>query len=268
MPSDREDPPPDIDISVAHVARVYDYWLGGKTNFASDRVAARAAVRAAPHVVEGVRGNRAFLARAVRYLVGQAGIRQFLDIGTGIPAADNTHEVAQDMAPGSRVVYVDNDPIVLAHARALLTSTPEGATAYLDQDLRNVAEIVRDAGATLDFSQPVAVMLIGILHCIPDEDDPAGIVKRLMDAVPAGSYLAISHPANDINDPGVRKLASRLNELMPAKLRFRSRAEVAALFDGLELVEPGLVRVPQWRPDSDADTANPATVWGGVARKN
>jgi hypothetical protein len=268
VPSDREDLPPDIDVSVAHVARVYDYWLGGKTNFASDRVAARAAVRAAPHVVEGVRGNRAFLARAVRYLVGQAGIRQFLDIGTGIPAADNTHEVAQDLAPGSRVVYVDNDPIVLAHARALLTSAAEGATAYLDQDLRNVPELVAAAAGTLDFSQPVAVMLIGILHCIPDEDDPAGIIKRLMDAVPAGSYLAISHPANDLNDPGVRRLASRLNELMPVQLRFRSRAEVAVFFDGLDLVEPGLIRVPEWRPDRDTDRGNPAALWGGVARKD
>jgi S-adenosyl methyltransferase len=266
--ADEGGPLPEIDTSVAHIARVYDYWLGGKDNFAPDRAAGQAAMREDPNVVEGVRGNRAFLARAVRYLVGEAGIRQFLDIGTGIPAADNTHEVAQDMAPGCRVVYVDNDPIVLAHARALLTSATEGATAYLDQDLRNVAEIVRAAGATLDFSQPVAVMLIGILHCIPDEDDPAGIIRRLMDAVPAGSYLAISHPANDVNDPGVRRLASRLNELMPMKLRFRSRAEVAALFDGLELVEPGLVRVPEWRPDRDTDLGNPAALWGGVARKN
>jgi hypothetical protein len=225
-------------------------------------------MREDPNVVEGVRGNRAFLARAVRYLTGEAGIRQFLDIGTGIPAADNTHEVAQDLAPGSRVVYVDNDPIVLAHARALLTSGTEGATAYLDQDLRNVGEIAAAAGATLDLSQPVAVMLMGILQCIPDEDDPAGIVKRLMDAVPAGSYLAISHPASDIDVVGIRNLASRLSEFMPMELRFRSRAEVAALFDGLDLVEPGLVRAPQWRPDSDADAANPATVWGGVARKN
>ena len=268
MPSDREGPPPDIDISVAHVARVYDYWLGGKTNFASDRIAGQAALRAAPHVVEGVRGNRAFLARAVRYLVGEAGIRQFLDIGTGIPAADNTHEVAQDLAPECRVVYVDNDPIVLAHARALLTSGTKGATAYLDEDLRDVAEIVSAAAAMLDFAEPVAVMLIGILQCIPDEDDPAGIVKRLMGAVPAGSYLAISHPASDIDIVGIRNLASRLHELMPMELRFRSRAEVAALFDGLELVEPGLVRVPEWRPGSDADAANPATVWGGVARRN
>jgi hypothetical protein len=258
----------EIDTSVAHIARVYDYWLGGKDNFAPDRAAAEAAMREDPNVVEGVRGNRAFLARAVRYLAGEAGVRQFLDIGTGIPAADNTHEVAQDVAPDCRVVYVDNDPIVLAHARALLTTGSEGATAYLDQDLRNVPEIVAAAAGTLDFAQPVAVMLIGILHCIPDEDDPAGIVKQLMDAVPAGSYLAISHPANDINNPGIRKLASKLNELMPMKLRFRSRAEVAALFDGLELVEPGLVRVPEWRPDRDTDLSNPAALWGGVARKN
>ncbi|HUL26767.1 MAG TPA: SAM-dependent methyltransferase [Streptosporangiaceae bacterium] len=268
LPGEEGGPLPDIDTSVAHIARVYDYWLGGKDNFAPDRAAAEAAMREDPNVVEGVRGNRAFLARAVRYLVGQAGIRQFLDIGTGIPAADNTHEVAQDLAPECRVVYVDNDPIVLAHARALLTSEPEGATAYLDQDLRNVAEIVPAAAGTLNFSEPVAVMLIGILHCIPDEDDPAGIVKQLMDAVPPGSYLAISHPASDINDPGVRRLASRLNELMPMKLRFRSRAEVAVFFDGLELVEPGLVRVPEWRPGAGTDVTNPAALWGGVARKN
>ena len=258
----------EIDTSVPHIARVYDYWLGGKDNFAPDRAAAEAAMREDPNVVEGVRGNRAFLARAVRYLAGQAGVRQFLDIGTGIPAADNTHEVAQDVAPECRVVYVDNDPIVLSHARALLTSEPGGATAYLDQDLRNVAEIIRAAAGTLDFTEPVAVMLIGILHCIPDEDDPAGVIRQLMDAVPPGSYLAISHPADDINSPGVGRLASRLNELMPVKLRFRARAEVARFFDGLELVEPGLVRAPEWRPDSDADLDNPAAVWAGVARKN
>ena len=268
MPSDRDGPQPDIDISVAHVARVYDYWLGGKTNFASDRIAAQAALRAAPHSEEGVRGNRAFLARTVRYLAGEAGVRQFLDIGTGIPAADNTHDVAQAQAPECRVVYVDNDPIVLSHARALLTSGSGGATAYLDEDLRNVAEIIGAAAGILDFTQPVAVMLIGLLQCIPDEDDPVGIIKRLMDAVPAGSYLAISHPASDIDIEGIRDLATRLNELMPMKLRFRSRAEVAALVCGLELVEPGLVRIPEWRPDSETDAANPATVWGGVARKN
>jgi SAM-dependent methyltransferase len=258
----------EIDTSVPHIARVYDYWLGGKDNFAPDRAVAEAAMREDPNVVEGVRGNRAFLARAVRYLARQAGVRQFLDIGTGIPAADNTHEVAQGVARECRVVYVDNDPIVLAHARALLTSEPGGATAYLDQDLRNVAQIIRAAAGTLDFTEPVAVMLIGILHCIPDEDDPAGIIRQLMDAVPPGSYLVISHPANDINSPGVGRLASRLNELMPMKLRFRSRAEVARFFDGLELVEPGLVRAPEWRPDSDRDLENPAAVWAGVARRN
>ena len=261
-------PLPEIDTSVAHIARVYDYWLGGKDNFAPDRIAAEAAMREDPNVVEGVRGNRAFLARSVRYLAGEAGIRQFLDIGTGIPSADNTHEVAQAVAAESRVVYVDNDPIVLAHARALLTSGSEGSTAYLDADLRNTAEILRAAAATLDFSQPVAVMLIGILHCIPDEDDPAGVVKRLMDAVPPGSYLALSHPANDINTTGIRNLASRLNEVMPMKLRFRSRAEVERFFEGLDLVEPGLVRGPEWRPRTDQEMANPAALWAGVARKN
>ncbi|HXZ71687.1 MAG TPA: SAM-dependent methyltransferase [Streptosporangiaceae bacterium] len=258
----------EIDTSVPHIARVYDYWLGGKDNFAADRAVAEAAMREDPNVVEGVRGNRAFLARAVRYLAGEAGVRQFLDIGTGIPAADNTHEVAQDVAPECRVVYVDNDPIVLSHARALLTSGTTGITTYLDEDLRNVAELIRSASATLDLTRPVAVMLIGILHCIPDEDDPAGIVGQLMDALPSGSYLAISHPASDVNSPGVRKLASRLNELMPMKLRFRSQAEVARFFDGLELAEPGLVRGPEWRPDSGADLGNPAAVWAGVARKN
>jgi SAM-dependent methyltransferase len=260
------DEPAPFDTSVAHIARVYNYWLGGKDNFAADRTAAEAAMRADPDVVEGVRGNRAFLARAVRYLVGQ-GIRQFLDIGTGIPSADNTHEVAQDAAPEARVVYVDNDPIVLAHARALLTGSREGATAYLDEDLRNTAELLRAAAETLDFSQPVAVMLIGILHCIPDEDNPADLVAQLMDAVPAGSYLVISHPSNDIN-PQIRRLGSRLNELMPIKLTFRSRDQVETFFDGLDLVEPGLIRIPDWRPDAEADRANPAALWGGVARKN
>jgi len=257
-----------LDVSVAHPARVYNYLLGGKDNFAADRAAAEHMLSGGAKILVGVRANRAFLARSVRYLVGQGGIRQFLDVGTGIPAADNTHEVAQASARECRVVYVDNDPIVLSHARAMLTSGSEGATAYLEEDLRNVAEIVRAASGTLDFTRPVAVMLIGVLQCIPDEDDPVGIVRRLMDAVPAGSYLAISHPGYDIYGPGPRNLASRLNELMPAKLTFRSHTDVARFFDGLDLLAPGLVRVPEWRPDSDADRANPAAVWGGVARKN
>jgi hypothetical protein len=260
--------PAEIDTTVAHPARVYDYWLGGKDNFAADREAAERVLAVAPGLRFRVQAGRAFLARAVRFLATDCGIRQFLDIGTGIPAADNTHEVAQAMARECRVVYVDNDPIVLSHARALLTSGTRGTTAYLDEDLRNVAELIRSAAGTLDLTEPVAVMLIGILQCIPDEDDPAGIVRQLMDAVPSGSYLAISHPASDIDVVGIRNLAHQLHELMPMELRFRSRAEVTALFDGLELVEPGLVRIPKWRPDSDEDLANPATVWGGVARKN
>ena len=267
-PQDDSSPGIDLRMDVPHSARVYDYLIGGKTNFEADRVAAEASVRAWPALPISMRTTRTFMQRVIQHLAEEHGVRQFLDIGTGIPAADNTHEVAQDVAPECRVVYVDNDPIVLSHARALLTSEPGGATAYLDQDLRNVTEIIRAAAGPLDFTEPVAVMLIGILHCIPDEDDPAGVIRQLMDAVPSGSYLAISHPATDINSPGVGRLASRLNEQMPLKLRFRARAEVARFFDGLELVEPGLVRAPEWRPDSDADLDNPAAVWAGVARKN
>ena len=258
----------DLDTSVAHVARVYDYWLGGKDNFAADRAAGEQAIQAYPDIVYSVRANRAFLARTVRYLAGEAGIRQFLDIGTGIPTANNTHEVAQDVAPGSNVVYVDNDPVVLTHARALLVSGDQGHTNYIDADLRDTGRILAEAAQTLDFSRPVAIMLMAILQHIDEAEDPYAIVNSLLDAVPPGSYLAISHPANDINSPGVRRLASRLNELMPMKLRFRSRTEVARFFDGLELLKPGLVRAPEWRPDSDADLDNPAAVWAGVARKN
>jgi S-adenosyl methyltransferase len=258
--------PREIDTSVPHIARIYDYWLGGKDNFAADRAAAVRAAEANPALYEGVRGNRAFLRRSVRYLVVEAGIRQFLDIGTGIPSANNTHEVAQAVAPEARVVYVDNDPIVLAHARALLSGTP-GTTSYIDGDVRDAAAILKQAATTLDFSEPVAVMLIAILHCIPDSDDPHGIVRNLMHAVPSGSYLVISHPGSDFHPETTGETLARLNSMMPAKLTFRTRQAVAAFFDGLELVAPGLVRIPEWRPDSPADRANPAEMWGGAARK-
>jgi hypothetical protein len=186
--------PSGIDTTVAHQARIYDYWLGGKDNFAVDREAAEQAIAAYPAILRGVRAQRAFLARAVRYLVEQAGVRQFLDIGTGIPTANNTHEVAQASAPDARIVYVDNDPMVLAHARALLTSSPQGATAYLDADLREPDEILARAADLLDFRLPVAVMLIGILQLIPDVDDPYAIVARLLEAVSPGSWLAVYHP--------------------------------------------------------------------------
>jgi hypothetical protein len=257
-----------FDTSVAHIARVYDYWLGGKDNFAADRAAAEQAIAAYPDIVFSVRANRAFLARAVRYLAGEAGIRQFLDIGTGIPASNNTHEVAQSVAPESRVVYVDNDPIVLSHARTLLTSGPHGATSYLDADLRDTGRVLTAAAGMLDFSHPVAVMLMAILQHLDDADDPYGIVATLLDALPPGSHLALSHPAPDIEAQAQGKLAERLNQTMAEKVTMRDRAQVARFFDGLELAEPGLVRVPEWRPASELEARSPAGLWGGVGRKN
>jgi hypothetical protein len=259
---------PAFDTTVAHIARVYDYWLGGKDNYAADRKAGDAALEAFPYIAGGVRANRAFLARVVRYLADEAGIRQFLDIGTGIPTANNTHEVAQAVAPDSRVVYVDNDPVVLAHARALLTSSPEGATAYLDADFGAVDKILAYASETLDFSQPVAVMLIAILHLIDDEAGPHGTVAKLIAAVPSGSYLAISHLSSDIMASPARTAAhDRLRELMHEKQTLRNREEVASFFTGLEMVAPGLVPLTQWRPNTDAEANSPTALWGGVARK-
>jgi hypothetical protein len=257
----------DIDTSVAHVARVYDYWLGGKDNFAADRAAGEQAIQAYPDIVYSVRANRAFLARTVRYLAGEAGIRQFLDIGTGIPTANNTHEVAQDVAPGSNVVYVDNDPVVLTHARALLVSGEQGDTHYIDADLRDTGRILAEAALTLDFSRPVAIMLMAILQHIDEAEDPYAIVSSLLDAVPPGSYLAISHPAADIETEAMAQMAERLNKLMAEKVTFRTRAQVARFFEGLELVEPGMVRVQQWRPASEIEAKSPAALWGGVGRK-
>jgi len=250
---------------VPHIARVYNYWLGGKDHFAADRELAEQFIAADPEVIAGVRANRAFLRRAVHYLAAEAGIRQFLDIGTGIPTANNTHEVAQRAAPAARVVYVDNDPVVLAHARALLTSDLPGATDYIDADLRDTGTILAEAARTLDFSQPVAVMLVGILQCIPDDDDPRGIVAKLMDAVPPGSYLAISHPAADFYAEA-RAGAALLDKALAGRTIFRSRADMVRLFDGLELVGPGLVSVSQWRSGQAADT-KPLANWAGVARK-
>ncbi|HZC40344.1 MAG TPA: SAM-dependent methyltransferase [Streptosporangiaceae bacterium] len=259
------EPPPELDTSVAHPARVYDYWLGGKDNFAADREAAERVLAVTPGLRFRVRANRAFLARAVRYLVSEAGIRQFLDIGTGIPSASNTHEVAQGIAPDARVVYVDNDPIVLVHARALLTSTPEGACDYLAADLRKPGPILQHAAGTLDFGQPVALMLLGILHLISDAEDPYQIVRQLIDAVPSGSYLVISHPASDIAG-NQREAQQRYNERVSTPQTLRSEAEVARFFGGLELVPPGLVAVHTWRPDGLVPPGA-TSAHGGVARK-
>jgi 2-polyprenyl-3-methyl-5-hydroxy-6-metoxy-1,4-benzoquinol methylase len=258
---------PTFDTSVAHVARVYNYWLGGKDNFAADRAAAEQAMAAFPDIVLSARANRAFLRRAVTYLAREAGIRQFLDIGTGIPSANNTHEVAQSVASDSRIVYVDNDPVVLAHARALLTTTGDGATDYIDADLRQAEQILAKAAQTLDFSKPVAVMLMAILQHLSDADDPYRVVGTLMAAVPHGSYLVISHPARDIHAAEMAAMAAQLNKMMAEKVTFRAEAEVAPFFAGLELVEPGMTNVPDWRPETDEEAASPAALWGGVARK-
>ena len=255
-----------LDTKHAHSARVYNYWLGGKDNYAADREAAEQAIAANPGIVADVRANRAFLARVVRHLA-DCGVRQFLDIGTGLPTADNTHQVAQAVAPEARVVYADNDPVVLAHARALLTGTPEGSTAYLDADLRDTAAILREAAQTLDFGAPVALMLLIILHLIPDADGPYGIVRRVMDAAAAGSCLVIVHPASDIRPEASTEMATRLNELVAQQRTYRSRAEVTVFFDGLRLVPPGVVPVPQWRPDSEMAAKAPTMAWCGVARK-
>jgi hypothetical protein len=261
--------PADINSDIAHSARVYNYLLGGKDNYAADREAGDQMIAALPNVVSGSRANRAFLARAVQFLVTDCGIRQFLDIGTGIPSANNTHEVAQAIAPETRIVYVDNDPVVLSHARALLTSSPHGAVAYLDADVREPGEILRASAGTLDFSEPIALMMLMVLHMIPDDAQPHRIVSRLLDALPSGSYLVLSHPPSDLLPEGVAEAQRRLNERLgpQASMTARSRAEVAQFFDGLEIVEPGLVQVHQWRPDIEVSAKAPASIWCAVGRK-
>jgi len=256
------------DTSVAHQSRIYDYWLGGKDNFAVDREAAEHAIAAYPPILRAVRAQRAFLARVVRYLTEQEGIRQFLDIGTGLPTANNSHEVAQAAAPGTRVVYVDNDPVVLAHARALLTSTPRGATSYLDADLREPDKILAGAADFLDLSQPVALLLIGILQLISDDDDPYGVVAYLVSALPPGSWLAIYHPASDIDQARVAAAVRRVNARSADTTTLRSYDEVARFFAGLHLIEPGLVQVQRWSPGMAAPAnGDEIAAYAGLAYK-
>ena len=258
---------PVLDTSTAHPARVYDYWLGGKDNFAADREAGEQALKAYPQLAEAVRSNRAFLARAVGFLTGPAGVRQFLDIGTGIPSADNTHEVAQREAPDSRIVYVDNDPIVLLHAQTLLRSTAAGACDYIQADLRDPARILSEAGRTLDFGRPVALMLLAILQFIPDDADPWGLVAQLMAPLPPGSYLVVSHPTDDFNPNRQGESIQRYNERVTEQATLRGHDETVRFFAGLELVEPGVVAVAKWRPHSDVEADRPSSMWCGVARK-
>ena len=258
---------PRIDTTVAHIARVYDFWLGGKDNFAVDREVGKKVLEIHPETVLSVRANRAFLARSVRYLAEQ-GIRQFLDVGTGLPSGNNTHEVAQTVAPESRVAYVDNDPIVLAHARALLTSSPQGETGYLDADIRDPEGIVARAGELLDFSRPVGVMLVAVLHMLTDDERPGEIVDRFMAAVPPGSFLVISHLASDVQRDAMAEMGRRLNSSMTQQFTLRTRAEVTAFFHGLDLVDPGIVLTHEWRPILPDDGKIPGVLWAGVARKD
>ena len=258
---------PEINTGVPHPARVYDYFLGGTDNFEADRVAAEAAIKAFPKTAESARSARAFLRRIVRFLTAEAGIRQFLDIGSGLPSGENVHQVAQSIAPEARVVYVDNDPIVLLHARTLLAGSSGGAVAFLDADLRDPVNILGEAAKTLDFGQPMAVLLLGILHSIGDKDDPYGLVRTLVQAIPNGSYLAICHLTADIY-PEMTEFARALNERsIDAPLVLRDQAQVTGFFEGLELVEPGVVQLSKWRPQSEAESSAAAALWGGVARK-
>ena len=239
----------EIDTSRPHPARMYDAYLGGRDNYPVDREAVREILRLYPETRQVALANRAFLQRAVRFLAAEAGIRQFLDIGTGIPSAGNVHEVAGQVAPDARVVYVDNDPIVHVHASALLTGTD--ATGIVLADLRDPGAILAHPGlrAMIDFSRPVALLLLAILHFVTEEEDPAGIVATLLDALPDGSYLALSHAAADFHPPGAAAQATAVYKNATAPFVPRPFKQVAAFFDGLELVEPGLVQAPLWRPD-------------------
>jgi hypothetical protein len=259
---------PPFDTTVANQARIYDYLLGGKDNYEADRIATDAVLAIYPGMVFNAKANRAFLGRAVRFLAAEAGIRQFLDIGTGIPTAGNTHQIAQDVAPESRVVYVDYDPIVLAHARALLTSNHAGATEYIDADLRDTATILREARQLLDFTRPVAITLLAILHAVPDSDDPHGRVAELLDAVPPGSYLALSHIASDLLDVETRQGMTGVSDRMIQQdFTFRFQDEVMRFFDGTDLVPPGVVRVEEWRPETGQDDQAKSSLWAGIGRK-
>lgn len=257
---------PGIDVTVPHSARIWNYWLGGKDHYAPDRIAGEEFKANFPGIVDAARAFRSFLFRGIRYLAGDAGVRQFLDVGTGLPTFDNTHEIAQRVAPETRVVYVDNDPLILAHARALLTSTPEGATSYLHADLHEPGPIFEGAGKTLDFEQPVALILSGILGHVPNDDEARRLIGELVAPLASGSYLLICDGTNA--DDTLNEAQEQHNEGGAVRYKLRSPAEIGSFFDGLELVEPGVVSCPLWRPEDNRFGAPvPVEAYGAIARK-
>ncbi|GGV42368.1 hypothetical protein GCM10010182_78850 [Actinomadura cremea] len=257
-------PVPGIDTTVPQVARIWNYWLGGKDNFPVDREVGDRILRMLPDVARLARASRLYLNRVVWFLAAEAGVRQFIDIGTGLPTVDNTHEVAQRAAPESRIVYVDNDPMVLAHAKALLTSTPEGRTAYVHADLRDPERILRAAAETLDLEEPVALTLMGVLEFVTDDDEAYSIVRRLMDAFAPGSYLAMYDGTNVVHGAESDKIMEVWNASGNASLVLRSPEAIARFFEGLEILRPGVVPVTRWRPEHPADDVD---AYGAVGRK-
>jgi S-adenosyl methyltransferase len=257
-----------LDTNVAYSARVNNYWRGGKDNFAADREAADRAVEAFPQLPEALRAGQLLRGRIARYLATQAGVRQFLDLGTGLPTDRTIYQIAAPLTPGCRCVYTDNDPMVISHARALLVSGAEDSCAYVQADLRKPGAILAAAAQTLNFAEPVAVILVSVLHLISEADDPYAIVRELMDPTAPGSHLVIVHPSSDLRPESSAKMAASLNELVAQQRTYRDRGQVTRFFDGLELVEPGVVPAPQWRPDSPEEAAAPTMAWCGVGRKD
>jgi hypothetical protein len=252
---------------VSHSARIWNYWLGGKDHYPVDEEVGDQILGFVPALPRSAVADRQFLARAVRHLAGEEGIRQFLDIGTGLPTADNTHQIAQAVAPEARIVYVDNDPLVLRHAHALLTSTPEGVTDYIEADAHDPAAIIEGAARTLDFDEPVAITMLGILNFVMDTDEAVSIVGRLLDAVPAGSYLVVSHPTTEVDGEAMTAAVEYWNSQGSARMTLRSRADLLRLFDGVELLEPGVVSCSRWRPDDSDKEIVDVTHFAGVGRK-
>jgi len=261
------DPIPDIDTTTPHSARVWNYWLGGKDNYPADREVGEQVRKVYPGIVDVARHARAFLGRAVRLLAEEKGITQFLDVGTGLPTVDNTHEVAQRINPSARIVYVDNDPLVLAHARALLTSTPEGVCSYIHADVRNPGEILRQASETLDFTRPIGLMMLGILGNVWDHDEAMAVRDTLVDALPSGSYLVLEDGTNAVDSEAAAE-AEKTRAEAGDPYRLRTPAQITAFFRGLDLLEPGVVSVSRWRPDPTPFGEPPeVTAYCGVARK-